>query len=173
MQTEIYKDITGYEWLYQVSDMGNVYSLVSSRVLKPNLVLGYHQVGLSKNWVVKYYYVHRLVALTFLPNPEAKREVNHIDGVKTNNSLSNLEWCTRSENLVHSRDVLGNTLQGKFLGNSIAAVGVIQYDLDWNEIERFTSIRGASLATGVDEGNIPNACRGKRKSAGGYRWSYS
>jgi hypothetical protein len=71
--------------------------------------------------VKKHYKVHRLVALAFLPNTEEKEQVNHIDGVKSNNSLSNLEWSTRSENMVHSRDVLGNMVgdkhphYGKFL----------------------------------------------------------
>lgn len=80
MEKEIYKDITGYEGLYQVSDRGNVVRVKSGRVLKPGVHTGgYHQVGLCKENVKKNYSVHRLVALTFISNTENKKEVNHID----------------------------------------------------------------------------------------------
>jgi hypothetical protein len=178
--TETYKDVPEYEGLYRVSDQGNVYSIVSERILKPWVhTYGYHRVNLYKNWVRKYYSVHRLVALTFISNPESKEQVNHIDWVKTNNSLSNLEWCTNRENAIHSMDVLGNWVgekhssYGKFLGDHNSARGVIQYDLEWNEIERYSSITGARLATWVNGNNIWSACRGKLKSAGWFRWKYS
>ena len=174
MQPEIFKDVLWYEGLYRVSDIGSVMRVKSERVLSHGVhCKGYHLVNLSKNWVEKWYLVHRLVALAFLPNPESKEQVNHIDWVKTNNSLNNLEWNTRKENIVHSIEVLGNTLQkGKFLWDHNTARGVIQYDLKWNEIERFTSWTGASLATGVAGSSITDACRGKRKSAWGFRWKY-
>lgn len=76
---------------------------------------GYHLVVLYREGVVNTYRVHRLVALAFISNPENKSDVNHIDGVKSNNSVSNLEWNTREENVRHSIDVLGETrMLGKF-----------------------------------------------------------
>jgi hypothetical protein len=168
MQTEIWKNIVGYEGLYQVSNLGNIMRVSwgqwsnNGRVLSPVWLKGYHRVSLSKNWVMKKYLVHRLVALAFLPNPESKSDVNHIDGARNNNSLSNLDWCTSSENKVHSIEVLGSWIKW-----------VIQYDLKWNEIERFTSIKWASIATGVHGSNIWSACQGRSKTAGWFRWKYS
>lgn len=112
---EEWKDIEGYEGLYQVSDQGNVKSLArkrnnskgsytqKERILKQsNTTTGYKKVELVKNGQKKSLRVHRLVAQAFIPNPENKPEVNHIDGNKTNNFVSNLEWVTSSENTTHA-----------------------------------------------------------------------
>lgn len=117
--TEIWKDIKGYEGLYQVSNLGRVKStereiLCSNQYVKfkrtyPEIVLSayslehnYKQVTISKNGVNKGFLVHRLVAEAFIPNPGNKPEVNHIDGDPSNNSADNLEWVTRSENMTHA-----------------------------------------------------------------------
>lgn len=109
---EIWKDIQGYEGLYQVSNLGRVKSLarldtrgqrVSEKILKLGKHrAGYFRVNLYKNGKMKQYLVHRLVALAFIPNPENKEQVNHIDGNKQNNVIENLEWCTHSENIQHA-----------------------------------------------------------------------
>ena len=110
---EIWKDIIGYENLYQVSNLGNVKSLCFgarnkrksniTRLLKTNSNnFGYLKVELYKDGKSKIKYVHRLVAEAFIPNPDQKPQVNHIDGNKANNTLSNLEWVTSSENLSHA-----------------------------------------------------------------------
>lgn len=106
---EIYKDIIGYEEYYQVSNMGNVRRMKAyrgtyvGRILKPRLAsCGYQIVKLSTPTKGQDYKLARLVALHFIPNPENKREVNHIDGNKLNNHASNLEWNTRSENQKHA-----------------------------------------------------------------------
>ncbi len=101
---EIYKDVKGYEGLYQVSNLGNVKSLHGKgKIMRlGKMKKGYLLVELSKNAVRKGVLVHRLVALAFIPNPENKPQINHKDGVKSNNNLSNLEWVTAIENSRHS-----------------------------------------------------------------------
>jgi hypothetical protein len=115
-EQEIWKDIPGYEGLYQASSLGRIRSVdrmkkdtigrfrvFPSCIIKPLIqVAGYSQVNLYKNSVTITRRVNRLVALTFLPNPEGKPQVNHLDGNKENNSVGNLEWATASENVAHS-----------------------------------------------------------------------
>ena len=121
---EIWKDIKGYEGLYQVSNLGRVKSIEKyflrkykntirpyskpSKILKPFPTrTGYLLVKLTKEKKEKSFQVHRLVAITFIPNPENKPQVNHINGVKTDNYITNLEWVTAKENTRHKYDVLG------------------------------------------------------------------
>ena len=105
--TEIWRDIKGYEG-YQVSNCGRVRSSYKGgRILKPNIVrCGYSVVALYRDKKQHYTTVHRLVALAFIPNPDNKPQVNHIDGDKTNNHVNNLEWVTAAEN-IHHADALG------------------------------------------------------------------
>lgn len=99
---EIWKDIPGYEGLYQVSDFGRIKSLIHNIILKPIQVHGYSKVGLYKDKKSIQLFIHRIVALTFLINKENKSQVNHKDGIKTNNNLTNLEWTTPLENNLHA-----------------------------------------------------------------------
>ena len=114
---EVWRDIKGYEGHYQVSNLGRVRSLdrevplgkttkkIKGKIRKQVLhKLGYPTLNLSKNKEVKGYLVHRLVALHFVDNVNEYPEVNHIDGDKTNNIHTNLEWCTRKENINHAID---------------------------------------------------------------------
>lgn len=99
--------IKEYENLYSVDTSGNVYSNITSSGrrkgrLKPELKNGYLSVNLYKDGKCKHHYVHRLVASTFIPNPNNYTEINHIDCDKLNNSVLNLEWCSRKMNLLHS-----------------------------------------------------------------------
>lgn len=107
---EVWRAVPGYEGLYQVSDLGRVQSVAragtSGRILKPDTCFGYRRYALCKNNVTTRHRAHRLVAEAFIPNPENKPQVNHINGVKTDNRAENLEWCTGSENQTHSRRVL-------------------------------------------------------------------
>lgn len=114
--TEYWSDIPNYEGYYQVSNYGNVRSLdrvikektgktqtLKGRVLKQRINPGgYYYIGLGKNGTKATFAIHQLVAQAFIPNPNNKRIVNHIDGNKLNNSLANLEWSTYSENLEHA-----------------------------------------------------------------------
>jgi hypothetical protein len=112
---EIWRDVEGYKGYYQVSNLGNVRSLertittkrgyefkCKAKTLQPTKARGYQTLRLRKNQKYKSFLVHRLVAIAFLPNPEGKKEVNHIDGNKENNRLDNLEWATHQENLIHA-----------------------------------------------------------------------
>ena len=92
---EIWKDKKDYEGHYQVSNLGRVKSIKFGKeiILKQKIRGGYYSVGLSKNGIVKTYYVHRLVAEAFIDNPNNYKEVNHKDECKSNNIVSNLEWC--------------------------------------------------------------------------------
>ncbi|MBZ9633045.1 NUMOD4 domain-containing protein [Clostridium sp. FP1] len=126
---EVWKDIKGYEGLYQISNTGKVKSLnrldnVGShhqeRILKPCLSnKGYLFVGIYRNCKRKPVYIHKLVAQYFTDNSYSKVQVNHLDGNKQNNLLNNLEWCSPSENIRHAhKNGLSNPVRGEQVGTS-------------------------------------------------------
>ena len=100
----MYKNVIDYEGVYQVSECGDVKRIGKNKILKQQLVKGYFKLELCKNSLRKNHNIHRLVALAFIPNPLNKEQVNHIDGNKLNNSVSNLEWATAKENMKHAWD---------------------------------------------------------------------
>jgi hypothetical protein len=106
---EFWKDIPDYAGLYKINNYGDVKSFNDKgiRILKQDIAKGYNRVTLSKNNITKRFLVHRLVCQLFIENPLNKKYVNHIDGNKSNNHVSNLEWCTASENEKHSHTYLG------------------------------------------------------------------
>ena len=112
----------------------------------------------------KTYALHRLIALTFIENPENKEQVNHIDGNKLNNSVENLEWTTCSENNIHKFKIgLGNSYTRK----------IIQYDLEMNKINEFDSIVNAAKQLNIGKGTISGVLTNYRKTAGGFVWKYA
>lgn len=175
---EIWKDIDGYEGLYKVSDKGNVYSVerrdsrgrkCGGRVLRPSYDKdGYLLVSLYKNGKAKKKRIHRLVIEAFVPNPNNLPDVNHRDEVKTNNELSNLEWC----------DAGYNTNYGTRIERIVQAQSkkVRAVNINTGEVIRFKSTAEAERK-GYDQAGVSAACRGVYNVGGGnlyrgYEWYY-
>ena len=171
MNKEIWKDITGYEGLYQVSDQGRVKSLKrkgrrKERILKPFYSGGgYLFVCLSDGTGgQKWYYIHRLVGETFLPKREGKDDINHKDEDKTNNNTWNLEWVSRKENCNFGTR---NERIAKANGKLVA-----QYTKDGTFIKVWPSAAEAKRQLGFYKSGITQVANGKRKTANGYVWKY-
>lgn len=161
---EEWKDINGYEGLYQVSNLGRVKSFKgkSERILKPGLnAKGYLGVNLYKNSKPKNIRVHRLVARAFIPNQENKPEVNHIDEDKTNNTVSNLEWTTGKENNNHGTRI-------ERTSKAIKAIDIATGE--WNE---YPSIRECGRQLNLNQSNIIKQLKGKLRHVGGYVFKYN
>lgn len=137
---------------------------------------GYRRVLLSKNGVKKHFLVHRLIAETFIPKADDRNYVNHKDGNKLNNCVSNLEWCTRSENQIHAYKKglqKVNVKEAHKVRHEQTKVGIDQFDMSGNFIKKFNSITEAADVLGIKNGShISAVARGKRNSCGGYRWKY-
>lgn len=169
---EIWKDIRGYEGLYQISSLGNIksypkkYQHNSIVVLKPSTnQYGYKYIGLYKNKERKSYLIHRLVAEAFIPNPNNLPQINHKDENKQNNCVDNLEWCSNEYNASYgTRNIRSSITQGTKIN---------QYDKNNNYITSYHSINEAAKKTGISEGNISSVVQGRRKSAGGFIWEIS
>jgi len=126
MEKEIFKDIKGFEGLYQISNLGNVKSFKGKepRLLKPRLnCMGYYHVTLSNSTSARDHNIHRLIGLHFIPNPQNKAEVNHIDGNRGNYNISNLEWMTHAENIKHGKHLKG--IKSKFTDQDIVSIQYI------------------------------------------------
>lgn len=180
----MWKWIPGYENIYKANEHGEVYSNYHKRLLQPYTGSdGYLRVNLSKNSKAKITMVHRIVAELFIPNPKNLPVVNHIDGNKRNPDISNLEWVTYSENSNHafSNGLSKISDKCKAAASKVAAEngakttqkGVDRLDMSGKYIDSFKSIRDAERITGINRVNIGEVCRGKRKTAHGYRWRFT
>ena len=159
---EQWKDIKGYEGLYQVSNLGRVKTIKTNKIRKLEKVRsGYLRVMLCKNNKSERFLVHRLVAEAFISNPNSLPEVNHKDENKLNNNVENLEWCTAKYNNSYGKGALARNQR------------VIQYDLQGNAIKIWESIKEASEELGVSQEGISACCRGIHKTSGGYAWTYA
>lgn len=168
---EIWKDVVGYEGIYQVSNLGNV---KRKYILKPHKDRrGYLFVNLSHNSKVLCSRVHRLVALAFIPNPLNKKEINHKNGNKLDNRVENLEWATHKENMKHafSNHLISNEGIKRGVNAMLRATRkkVIQLK-NGIAIKEYISVADAYRQTGIK--HICCCANGKRKSAGGYKWEY-
>lgn len=173
---EVWKKINGFND-YLVSNFGQVRSMKKNKdiILMPKIGNAKHylQVTLFKNKKRYYFLVHRLVAKAFIPNPEKKSQVNHKNGIKTDNCIENLEWCTCSENSHHAYKVLHR--RGAMFGKRGAKNHLSRIILQIKNnivINSFYGSGEASRITGIDKTTISKCCRGARKTAGGYQWKY-
>ena len=184
-ESEIWKDVVGYEGFYQVSNKGNVRSVErrdsrghrrGGRILKPTYDTdGYLRVTLCKNGKHKTKKVHRLVAEAFIPNLESLPHVNHMDEVKDNNELSNLEWCTHKYNMNY-----GTLIERASRARSKKVKAI---NIKTGEVLTFNSTQEAECK-GYSNGNVAKACRGVYKASTGklvggdgrtykgFRWHY-
>ena len=179
---EIWKDVVGFEGKYEVSNFGNVRSLNwrGSKKTK-NLSLrkintGYLRVLLSENGKTHAFTVHRLVALAFLENPLKLDEVNHKDENKENNCVDNLEWCSHRYNtdyfFIRHPDYGKNKKQSDKYGRRLH-LKVLQCDKSGNVIREWPNSRTIFVQTGMSDWSISQCCRGKQKTAYGYKWCYA
>ena len=157
---ETWKDIPGWEGLYQVSNLGRILS-IRVRELKPYKARGYKVATLHSGDRYKRAGVHRFVAQAFLQNPEGKEQVNHKNGDRADNRRENLEWATCQENNLHRCRVLHG-------GGGRPERPVVCLTTG----ELFPSITAAADATGAPLCKILLCCQGKRKSTKGLAWAY-
>ena len=200
---EIWKDIKGYEDFYQVSNQGRIRSverkiyksnntkqISKSYILKFEKGKGYNYVHLFKNGIRKRIAVHRLVAEAFIPNPENKPEVDHINTIRDDNRVENLRWVTPKENMNNplTKENMSESQKGKSKGKSKGkpksketkdkigkanSIKVAQLDKDTNElIKIWNSAMEAQRECGFANNDINKCCRGKYKTHKGYKWMY-
>lgn len=167
-ETEMWKDIPGYEGLYQASSLGRIRSVtrmvngrgdipkpLNGKILKQNSSGRYNRIELGRG---HYESVHRIIAITFVPNPNNYPEVNHIDGNKKNNSPNNLEWCNRSQNQIHA---YRTGLQKPY---SIGTKGkpIVVLDIEGHELNRFNRIKDCANEMGLRAQSIMRVLKNKR-----------
>lgn len=187
----IWKPIPDYEGFYEVSNTGLVKSLariskagrggvpIQERIMKTRIdKYGYCQIKISKDGTHKRTCVHRLVALAFIPNPENKPQVNHINCIKTDNNVKNLEWNTVQENITHA---VANNLRGSLLGTKRAykvqqpkrRIAVNQFSLTGEFIKRWDSmIAACEFLNSNAPQHISYCCKGKKQQFMGFKWSF-
>lgn len=180
---EIWKDVVGYEGLYQVSNLGRVKSIKTwngyehldeEKIMKPyKTKRGYESIGFTKNSKTKTHRLHRVVANAFIPNLENKPVINHKNGIKDDNRVENLEWCTSSENTIHAMKTgLITIKKGK---DDARAISVNQYNLNGNFIKKWDCIKEIKRELGYDSKAIISCCKHKEhyNTAYGYKWEYA
>ena len=171
---EIWKDIEGYEGLYQISNKGNVKSLnYRNTGRSQNLVpktnnSGRLWVELALNGKTKPMLIHRLVAMAFIPNPFNYPQINHKDENVRNNNVDNLEWCTREYNIKYFYERCAH--RGRALKFNAP---ILQIDSEGNIIKRWDNIPAIKHEKSYNAWSISECCRGNRKTAYGFKWRYA
>lgn len=160
MGKEVFKEIPNYKGNYYISNYGRVYSVKRKKFLREiDNNNGYKRIGING----KLLYIHKLVALVFVPNPNNFSEINHKDENKSNNNSCNLEWCDHKYNMNYG------TQRARAATKRKKKIKQILNDV---EIATFESIKEANLLTGISGGNICSVLKGNRPFAGGYKWLY-
>lgn len=158
---------------YCITDDGQVFNSLGDRIKTViNKGNGYEQVHLCRDGKGYVRKIHRLVAEAFIPNPDNLPQVNHKDGNKLNNNVSNLEWCTQSHNIKHSiatgllDNSIGSRANAEKYGKSVVCIQ------DGYIVARYINVNEASKQTGINRANITSCCHGRRKTAGNYEWRF-
>ena len=197
MEEEVWKPIKDYEGLYEISNLGRVKSLNYKKTGKEKILknvennYGYLMVGLTKNGKQKLFLVHTLVAEAFIPNPENKPCIDHINTIRTKNYVWNLRWVTHEENSNnpltknkmsenHREQIRENnhmygkhhTEEKKKKMSKANSKPVVQINPNTNEVKVWESATVAERIMGFSQSKINECCRGKRKSHKGYKWMY-
>lgn len=166
------KDIPGYEGLYAATDEGKIWGYKRQHYLLEAVEKGYCRVSLCKDGNVKRYNVHRLVAMAFIPNPDNLPEVNHKNEIKTDNSVSNLEWVSKSANCSY-----GNRNNKAYIARTNREGGFnrgLRKPVYCEELETvYDSVKEAAAALDLHDANITMVCKGQRKTTGGYHFRYA
>lgn len=153
------KDIIGYEHEYAVTENGKIWSYKTNKFLNPGKhKCGYLQIALWQHNKPKYYFVHRLVAEAFIPNPNNLPQVNHKDEDKTNNNVCNLEWCDRKYNMNYG------TMRERSTHNKAKEIRCVETNVI------YWCAKEAERQTGIWATHICEACKNHNKTAGGYHW---
>lgn len=169
---EEWKDIDGYDGVYQVSSEGRVRSFQCNKckILNCHIVVKtkHLKIGLYKDKKRKHYYVHKLVAKAFLPNPNSYTEVNHKDENPLNNNVENLEWCTHRYNMTY-----GTCQERSRITHLERTPSILMYNKEGVLKATFNSVVDAEKETGTPHSNIIACCKGRLKTANRYVWKYS
>lgn len=170
---EIWKDISGYDGKYQISNLSRIKSLISGneKILSTYLnYSGYERCSLGWGKNKKSHSIHRLVAIAFIPNPENKPCVNHINRNRSDNSIENLEWVTHKENAEHAISFVDTYIKSR--ANHYNSKRVIQKDLNGNNLKTWGSVIEASISLGISKSSISDCARGKVKAVKNYVFQY-
>lgn len=171
---EVWKDIKGYEGMYQISNCGRIKSLeriiqrrtnaitVHEKFLQLGDNKGYKTVALANHGKIRYYQVHRLVAQAFIPNPDNLPCVNHKNEIPSDNRVNNLEWCTKSYNNAYN--------QARVKAAMHRRIPIYQYDKNGLLLKEWSHAREAAEALGLNKHAIYECCVGRTKSSGGFIW---
>lgn len=158
-------------WDYSVSTMGEVRNDKTGKIKSPVISGGgYVQVALYGEKKYKRFFVHRLVSTAFVPNPQNKPQINHINGDKADNRAENLEWVTASENQHHRYDVLKKAKTTWNLEKANAARRKAVRCIETGDV--YNSITDAAIACGKKQSTMSNCLSGKNRTCGGRRWEY-
>lgn len=176
---EEWREVRGvgeYIGLYEVSNLGRIRTIATGYIRSLTVSdRGYLTVLFKRRGNSKRFYVHRLVANAFIPNPNNKRTVNHIDGNKQNNNVDNLEWATYEENISHSwkTGLRSSTKEQREAVSRLRSKPVLRIDPRTNEVCEFKSATEAAKCVDGHQANISACCRNKLKTAYGYFWKFA